>query len=43
MFFSQRKCILEIIDECGLLGTKPVDFAVEEDHKVALATRHVFE
>lgn len=41
MFFSQRKYVLEIIDECGLLRGKPVDFAMDEAHKVTLATGRV--
>lgn len=27
-----------IADECGLLGAKPVDFPIEENHKLALAS-----
>jgi len=29
---------LEIVDECGLLGAKPSDTPIEENHKLALAT-----
>ena len=35
---TQRKYALEIVDECGLQGSKPVDFPVEENYKLALAT-----
>jgi len=38
MFLSQRKCVLEIINECELLRVKSVDFPMEENHKLALAT-----
>ena len=38
MFLCQRKCTLEIIDECGLLGAKAVDFPIEENHELAMAT-----
>jgi len=37
MFLCQRKYTLEIIDECGLLGEKPADFPIEENHKLAMA------
>ena len=32
----QRKYTLKIIDECDLLVVKPVDFPVEENHRLAL-------
>jgi len=38
MFLCQRKYTLEIIDECGLLGAKSVDFPIEDNHKLTLAT-----
>ena len=39
MFLCQRKYALEILQECGLLGAKPADFPIEENHKLALADR----
>ena len=38
LFLSQRKYVLEIVDEYGLLEVKPVDFPIETNHKLALAT-----
>ena len=38
LFLCQRKCALEMIDECGLLGSKLVNFSMETIHKLALAT-----
>ena len=37
LFLSQCKYVLEILDECGLLGSKPSDFLTEENHKLILA------
>ena len=36
-----RKYALEITDECGLLGAKPDDFSIEENHKLAMATGRI--
>jgi len=36
MFLCQHKYALEIIDECGLLGVKPTDFPIVENHNLAL-------
>ena len=38
LFISQRKYALEIEEECGLFGSKPVDFPIEENHNLALST-----
>ena len=37
LFLSQLKYALNIIEECGLLGARPVEFPIEESHKLALA------
>jgi len=42
VFLSQRKHALEIIDECGLLGAKPVDFPMEPNDKLTLASGNAY-
>ena len=41
MFLYKWNYALKIIDECGLLGAKPVEFPIEENHKLALTTGHL--
>ena len=41
MFLCQRKYALDIIEECGLLGAKPVEFPIEENHKLTLASGEI--
>ena len=43
LFLGQRKYTLEIVDECGLLGAKPSEFPMDENHKLALATGPLLE
>jgi len=38
LFLCQQKYAHEIVDDCGFLGSKPVDFPIEENHKLPLAT-----
>ena len=37
IFLTQRKYALELVEECGLLGSKPTDFPIETNHKLALS------
>nr|KYP41296.1 Retrovirus-related Pol polyprotein from transposon TNT 1-94 [Cajanus cajan] len=37
IFLSQRKFAMDILHECGLLGCKPYDFPMDQNHKLALA------
>lgn len=43
LFLSQCNHALEIVEERGLLGSKPSDFPMEENHKLALAKRHALD
>ena len=40
-FCVNKKYALEIIDEFGLLGSKPVDSPSEINHKLALASQAI--
>jgi len=42
LFLCQCQYALEIVDECGLLGGKPIDSPFEENHKLALASGEFF-
>ena len=37
LFLCQRKYALEIVDECSLLGAKPANFPMDQNHQLALA------
>jgi len=38
LFLSHRKYTFDILDECGLLGSKPTATPMEVNHRLALAT-----
>lgn len=42
IYLSQRKYALDIISEVGLLGSKPVDTPMEQNHGLAQATGDFF-
>jgi len=43
LFLSQHKYALEIIEECDLLGAKPVNSPMETNHKLGFATGPVLD
>ncbi|KAG7546410.1 Integrase catalytic core [Arabidopsis suecica] len=42
IFLSQRKYCLDVIQECGLSGSRPVDTPLEQNHKLASSTSPLF-
>ena len=43
IFLCQRKYALEIVEESGLLGSKPTNFPMEENHRLALVKGKVLD
>jgi len=37
LFLYQRSYAREIMDECGMFESKPIEFPMEENHKLVLA------
>lgn len=42
LFLCQRKYVLDILSESGLLAGKPCDFPMEQNHRLALSTATLF-
>lgn len=42
LFLCRRKYILDILNECGMLGCKPVNFPLEPNHQLALDESEFF-
>ena len=43
MYLTQRKYAMEIIKDAGLLNSKPANFPMEQNHKLALSTSPLLE
>lgn len=43
IFMSEGKYALDIISETGLLGAKPVDFPMDQNHQLAKADGPLFD
>ncbi|KAL9299192.1 putative RNA-directed DNA polymerase [Arabidopsis thaliana] len=43
IFLSQRKYCLDVIEECGLSGSKPAETPLEQNHKLASSTSPKFQ
>jgi len=43
IFLCQWEYILDIINECGLLGAKQTEFPIKENHKLTQATRRLLD
>ncbi|KAG7532447.1 Reverse transcriptase RNA-dependent DNA polymerase [Arabidopsis thaliana x Arabidopsis arenosa] len=42
IFLSQRKYCLDVIEECGLSGSRPAETPLEQNHKLASSTSSLF-
>jgi len=43
IFLYQHRYALEIMEESGLFGSKPIDFPMEENHKLGLNKGRVLD